>query len=141
MLERIASINTRLCFGEILSQAGDTVGGILAFRKCAILDPFNPLSYINTARTFNQMGQPELAIRHINHALILDGSYCMTFVDLAQVFLQQGKTNEALEYILKALHLARHVSEIRDVLTAQKIALMQAELEKRGLFRQVALFS
>ena len=137
VLERIVSINARLCYGEILSQAGDAVGGILAFRKCAIIDPYNPLPFINTARTFNQMGQPYLAMRHINRALELDDTYCMTFVDLAQVFLQQGQTKEALTHISKALQLARHVSEIRDVLTAQKIALIQEELEQKGFFRQV----
>jgi Tfp pilus assembly protein PilF len=129
-------LHALLCYGELLSQAGDAIGGILVFQKCAFLDPLNPLAYINTARTFNQMGQSELATQHILHALSLDPSYCMSYVDLAQVYLQQGKTQLALELIDKALSVSRHVSEMRDVLTAQKVAVIQLKMEEKGLYRQ-----
>lgn len=133
----VASINALLCFGEILSQAGDTVGGLLTFHKCSLMDPSHPLPFVNTARTFNQMGQAELALKHLHHALDLDPLYCMTHVDFAQTSLQQGHTVEALAQIDTALSLAKHVSEIRDVLTARHIAVIQLELEERGLYRQV----
>jgi Tfp pilus assembly protein PilF len=118
---------------------GDSIGGLLIFKKCARIDPTHPLPFVNSARTFTQMGQFDLAIAHIARALELDVSYCMTYVDLAQVHLQRGHTREALVLIEKALVLARHVSEIRDVLTSQRIAATQLELEGRGLYRQPLL--
>jgi hypothetical protein len=41
---------------------------------------------------------------------------------------------EALAMLETALGLARHVSEIRDVLTSKTIALLQLDIEEKGLF-------
>lgn len=57
----------------------------------------------------------------------------MTRVDLAQQYLHTGRTSSALETLETALELAHHVGEIRDVLTAKKIALLQVELQNEGL--------
>ena len=58
----------------------------------------------------------------------------MTRVDLSQQYLHSGQSAKALVTLNEALRLARHVSEIRDVLTARNVALMQLELESEGLY-------
>ena len=46
-----------LCCGEVYSQAGDMVTALDCFRKAHALAPNNPLSYVNSARTYQQLNQ------------------------------------------------------------------------------------
>jgi hypothetical protein len=45
-----------------------------------------------------------------------------------------GRVEEALSTLNLALNMARHVSEIRDVLTALSVAKIQLELQKEGIY-------
>jgi len=63
------------------------------------------------------------AAKHLNYALHTDASLAMTKVDLVQNLMQSGHTEEALQ-------LAKYVSEICDVLTAKKIALIQLKIQE-----------
>lgn len=111
------------------------VKALEAFKKAAEHDPLgNPLSFVNAARTYQQLGQNHSAKLHLDHALALDPSLSMTYVDMSQNLLQSGKTEEALGLLNHALRLAKHVSEIRDVMTARKVATIQRTLEEKGLF-------
>ena len=48
--------------------------------------------------------------------------------------MQSGRTKDALDMYEVAMGLARHVSEIRDVLTAKTVCLMQVKLEEQGIY-------
>jgi hypothetical protein len=110
--------------------------------------------FIHAARIYEQLGQHGNALRHLNHAAVLDPTLAMTRVEIAQVNLQlnqkrnssappstsfsppEGVSNSATDSILlldQAMGLAKHVSEIRDVLTARTVALIQANLESAGV--------
>ena len=121
------------CNGEVAAQAGDMVGSLRAFRRGHDRDPSHPLPLINAARVYSQLGQHNTAGRHLQRALAADCALSMARVDLAQNMLQAGRPLEALTTLRRALRLARHVSEIRDVLTANYIAQMQVELEEQGI--------
>lgn len=130
-----------LCQGEIYSQVGEIVKSIKCFQHAArieedIYHSANPLPYINAARAYQQLSEPIVALNHMLMALKYDSFLPMIFVDLAQIFLHTGKTKEAIESLNHGLIIARHCSEIRDVLTAQTIANIQLELEmNENIFR------
>jgi hypothetical protein len=46
-----------LCCGELHSQVGDMVKALDFFQKASVLMPKNPLSYVNAARTYQQLSQ------------------------------------------------------------------------------------
>jgi predicted Zn-dependent protease len=46
-----------LCCGELHSQVGDMVKALDFFQKASVLMPGNPLSYVNAARTYQQLSQ------------------------------------------------------------------------------------
>ena len=123
-----------LCCGEVYSQLGDMVNALKCFRKANELAPENPLCYVNAARTYQQLSQLTTSEQHLQAALKLDPALAMVRVDLAQNLLLSGKASSALSLLQEALDLARQVSEIRDVLTAQMIAHIQIDLEVRGLY-------
>lgn len=123
------AIYVQLCLGEVLSQLGDAVGALQLFKKAAQSEPSNPVPFINAARTYQQMNQRSNASKHLNHALKTDPALAMTKVDLAQNLMQSGHTEEALQMLDEALQLAKHVSEICDVLTAKKIASIQLQIQ------------
>ena len=102
------------------------------------LDGTNPLPYINAARTYLQLGQVTSAFKHLKHGLLLDADLPMSHLDLAQLYLQTGNTTMALSTLDEALKLAKHMSEIRDVLVAKRMATAQLQLEQRGLARPIA---
>lgn len=123
-----------LCLGEIYSQTGDAVAALAAFKKAHEIDCYNPLPYLNAARVYQQIKQPKIAFQHMQIAIQIDPALAMTKVDLAQQYLHSGRTEEALKTLESALVLARHVSEIRDVLTARTVALMQVQLQNEGFW-------
>jgi hypothetical protein len=53
--------------------------------------------------------------------------------------LLTNRTEQALVLLEKGLLIARHVSEIRDVLTARTIAALQKSIECRGLYNSSSL--
>lgn len=55
----------RMCYGEVLSQGGDAVGAIDAFRIASSIDPLHPLPYVNASRTYQQLNQPTMAMHHL----------------------------------------------------------------------------
>jgi Tfp pilus assembly protein PilF len=109
------------------------VAALKSFREVSVCDPLHPLPYLNAARVYQQLNQKEEARIHMEIALAVDPTLAMTRVDLAQHHLHLGNSAVALETLEGALDLARHVSEIRDVLTARTVALIQLELESEGL--------
>ena len=122
-----------LCQGEIFCQAGESVAALKLFKKVSEIDPDHPLPYLNAARVYQQLGQQLQSLRHMKLALNADPSFSVARVDLAQHCLHLGHTEAALQTLDSSLRLARHVSEIKEVLTARSIATMQLELEARGL--------
>lgn len=128
-----------MCLGEVLGQLGDLTGSLSCFKRAHILCPDHPLPFVNAARSYQNLNQPALAKAHLAHALQVDPSFPLTYVDLAQAKLQSGRAEEALEQLQRALDLARHVGDIRDVLTAMRVANIQLELEKDGLYWPTAV--
>lgn len=131
--ESQARLYLTLCLGEITSQAGDIVAALDLFAQAATLDPLNPLPYTNAARAYQQLTQHEAAEMHLLQAIGLDPSLAMTRVDFAQLLSLQGKTVPALKVLDEALKTARHASEIRDVLTARTVTVLQQQLQDRGI--------
>jgi tetratricopeptide (TPR) repeat protein len=123
-----------LCTGEVVGQTGDAVKALRCFARAARLDPGHPLPLVNAARTYTQLSQPVQAAAHLACAIRLDPALATIRVDAAQSALLAGRTAEALEGLEGALGLARHVSEIRDVLTALTVARMQLQLQQEGLY-------
>ena len=123
-----------LCTGELISQSGDAVKAIKCFKRASRLNPLHPLPYINAARTYVQLNQPTKALLHLSVAILLDESLASTRVDLSQIYLLSGKTRLALTTLQLALNMSKHVSEIRDVLTALKIAEIQTKLQEEGIY-------
>jgi tetratricopeptide (TPR) repeat protein len=123
-----------LCYGEVLSQAGDLVGSLSCFEAAHRLNPRNPLPFVNAARTYQQMSQPSTSERHLQCAVAIDPTFALTHIDVAQGLLHRGAVQEALKTLDYALRLSRHVSDICDVLTAKTVATLQAELQEEGLY-------
>lgn len=123
-----------LCSGEVHSQCGDMVKAIKQFHKCTELDPTHPLPWVNAGRTYQQLGQVQAALMHVRKSIEIDPTLAMTRVDLAQLLRQNGHMAEAVQEIDKAMELAKQVSEIRDVLTARYVVLLQQSLKKKGLY-------
>lgn len=123
-----------LCCGEVHSQAGDVVQALDCFRRAHLLAPTNPLSLVNAARTYQQLGHLRIAQQHLHAALKLDPAMAMVRVDLAQNMLLSGQVAQALQQIEEALQLAKQVSEIKDVLTARVVAEMQREFEENKMY-------
>jgi tetratricopeptide (TPR) repeat protein len=119
--------------GEIQTQIGDAVGALKWFKRAHRIDPFNPLPYVNAGRVYQQLKQNTLGLNHLSLAAAADPNFAMTRVELAQHYLHLGRTEDALRYLDGALELARHVSEIKDVLTGRKVALLQLELKREGI--------
>ena len=133
-----SSLYLHLCYGEVLSQAGDLVGSLACFHQANTIDPLHPLPFVNAARTYQQLNQTTTAKQHLDGALSLDPTFALTHVDVAQAALQVGKTQEALEILDRALLLARHVSDFLDVLTAKRVAELQVLLQHEGLYHPPA---
>jgi len=123
-----------LCYGEVLSQAGDLVGSLSCFEAAHRLNPRNPLPFVNAARTYQQMSQPSTSERHLQCAVAIDPTFALTHIDVAQGLLHRGAVQEALKTLDYALRLSRHVSDICDVLTARTVATLQKELQDEGLY-------
>lgn len=119
-----------ICLGELLAQVGDVPRSMSALRKASTLAPFHPMPYLNAARTLNQLGCKSLAKEHTMRALELDPNLSTSYVDLAQSELADGNSDSGRDYLEKAMSLAHHVSEIRDVLTARTLSVLQLELEE-----------
>ena len=128
------SLYLLLCTGEIISQTGDAVKAIKCFKKASTINPLHPLPYVNAARTYVQLNQSKKALSHLSYAIFLDKYQASTMVDLSQIYLLSGKTKLALETLQIALNMAKHVSEIRDVLTALKIAKIQLKLHEEKIY-------
>ena len=126
-----------MCVGELLSQLGDIVSAMTLFRKAHKLDSKSPLPFVNAARTYQQIGQLASARRHLDKAISADSSFAMSLIDMAQIHLHSGSTNSALSTLNDALYLARHMSEIKDVLIAKKMAFVQLKLEEKGISRPI----
>eukprot|EP01041_Mallomonas_annulata_P000097 gene97-136_t len=109
-LEHPRCENLQLCLGELAAQTGDVATSMTSFRKASFLCPSHPMPYLNAARTFLQLG-----------------------FDLAQAEISAGSIEKGMALLDKALAHAKHVSEIRDVITARVIALAQLELEEKGI--------
>jgi tetratricopeptide (TPR) repeat protein len=136
-----------LCSGEVHSQCGDMARSIKLFQQAAGEtfrenvnenkddDWSHPLPWVNAARTYQQLGQLSAAQSHLSRALALDPSLAMTRVDEAQLHRQQGDINRAVVAIEEAMQRSRQVSEIRDVLTARYVVLLQQSLKDKGLDR------
>ena len=58
----------------------------------------------------------------------------MSKVDLAQYYLHTGDLEMSILTLEDALNLAKHVSEIKDVLTAKIMTVVQIELHKEGFW-------
>jgi tetratricopeptide (TPR) repeat protein len=128
------SVILLLCSGEVHSQCGDMVKSIKMFRRASLLEAGHPLPWVNAARTYQQLGQLDAANAHVAVALALDPSIAMTRVDHAQLLRQSERMEEAVTTIDIALTLARQVSEIRDVMTARYVTLLQQSLKAKGLY-------
>lgn len=152
------STSLLVCYGEVLSQAGDPSGALKLYYKASKLEPGHPMPYLNASRVYQQLNQSELAKLHMMKALSIDDSLSLTLVDIAQYKIQQRKkypiinnkekTSESnennrinqiieemtVEEILDyGLYQARHVSEILDILTTKQIAEFYNKLFEKEL--------
>lgn len=106
---------------------------IKLFHKAHLLDPFHPLPLINAARTYQQLGELQTALLHIQIAMQCDPDLAMTRVDYAQLLRQLHKIEEAVVMIDEAYRMSRHVSEIKDVLVAKYVTQLQQMIKKKGI--------
>ena len=128
-----SSLYINLSLGEIMSQSGDIIMALTCFKTASLIDPHCPLPYINASRVYQQLNQNKLAELHLSKAMDLDDYFAMTKVDLAQFHMSTGRPN-VIEILNQALVEARHVSEIRDVLSAIEFSKMQLELVSEGIY-------
>jgi predicted Zn-dependent protease len=80
------------------------------------------------------LNQPTTARYHLNRAIRADPALAMTRVDLSQNLMHSGRTQECIVILDEALLLCKHVSEIKDVMTAREVARIQLELTESGLY-------
>lgn len=129
-----------LCQGEIHAQCGDMIKAINLFSQVYKLKPFHPLALVNAGRTYQQLGQYHAAYEHIVKSLEVDSTFAMSYIDLAQLLRLQPKLGSnlhsnvpnAIVAIEEAIPLSKQVSEIRDVLTARYVTLLQKALKNKG---------
>jgi tetratricopeptide (TPR) repeat protein len=122
-----------LCSGELHSQCGDMAKSIKQFHQAHSLDRYHPLPFINVSRTYQQLGELHTSKAHLEIALKCDPSLAMTRVDFAQLLRQLGQIEDAVVMINVAYSIAKHVSEIRDVLIAKYITTLQQILKEKGM--------
>lgn len=122
-----------LCAGEIHSQCGDMTKSIKLFHKAHLLDPLHPLPLINASRTYQQLGELQTALQHIETAVQCDPDLAMTRVDYAQLLRQLNRIEDAVAMIEQGYNLARHVSEIKDVLVAKYVTQLQQMIKGKGI--------
>eukprot|EP01035_Chromulina_nebulosa_P018693 gene18693-24449_t len=123
-----------MCLGELVSQTGDMVQALNHFKRAHELDRYNPMPFVNASRVYQQLSYTSQIEKHINKAISLDPTLTMTYVDISQVCLSNGQTDKCLSMLSKALRLARHVSEIKDVLTAQAVGKLTRQLEDLKIY-------
>lgn len=123
-----------LCLGEVQAQCGDLHGSLTQFRRAHAMDPQHPLPFVNAARSYLQLNQKLLASSHIHRAIALDPDFPQPLVDMAQSLLFQGKTAACEGVLQRALGLARHVGDIKDVVVAQLMTRLTRELQEEGLY-------
>jgi len=123
-----------MCLGELVSQTGDMVQALNHFKRAHELDRYNPMPFVNASRVYQQLSYTSQIEKHINKAISLDPTLTMTYVDISQVCLSNGQTDKCLSMLSKALQLARHVSEIKDVLTAQAVGKLTRQLEDLKIY-------
>ena len=128
-----SSLYMLLCLGELYCQASEAISAIKTFKKVNKLCPHHPLPYLNASRVYQQLNQQQLAMTHMEYALAVDPTFTLTRVELAQHYLHIGQTSKALHILDGALDSARHVSEIKEVLTARTVAQTQLDLQRIGL--------
>lgn len=82
---------------------------------------------------YQQLGELNTASYHIQRAMVCDPTLAMTRTDFAQLLRQQGKIDDAVRMVDEAYHLAKHVSEIRDVLIAKYVTQLQQRIKEKGI--------
>ena len=118
--------------GEIISQTGDAMAALQLYQRVALLDPGNPLPYLNASRIYQQIKLQKEAYTHMQLAIQIDDQLSMTQVDLAQYYLHSGQVQLAMQTLEEAFVSARHVSEIKDVVTARTVAVTRLALQSEG---------
>jgi predicted Zn-dependent protease len=63
------SIVLLLCSGDIHAQAMDLVNALELYKEAYLRDPLQPLSFINAARSFQQLGRHSTAMQHLHKAI------------------------------------------------------------------------
>jgi len=122
-----------LCCGDVFNQMGGIVGALDCYQRANVLSPSNPLCYINAARSYQLLNQLRSSEMQLQTALRMDPSLAMARMGLSQNLLLTGNAKQAFVLLDEALRFSKQVSEIRDVLTARTIALMQLDFERKGL--------
>lgn len=142
-----SSLILMLCQGEVHAQCGDMVKAIGLFAKAYSSRPDHPLALVNAGRTYQQLGQFHAAYSHITESLRVDNTFAMSYIDLAQLLRQQPSLSKEscreisnpTVAIEEAIPLAKQVSEIRDVLTARYVTLLQQSLKEKGLLQNIMI--
>ena len=116
---------------------GDAMASLQYYKQASTLDPYNPLPYLNASRVYQQIKLHSESFRHMQLALHIDNQFSMAKVDLAQYYLHIGALEMSLSTLDEALQLAKHVSEIKDVLTAKIMTLTQINLQKEGFLKML----
>lgn len=113
---------------------------VTSIKSCSTVssqEPDNPLPYINTARIFLQLQQPAQAVRHLQAAIALDPAFVLAQVDLGRTLRTLDRLQESMDIFKEALQKARNVAEVRDVLSAQYLSVLQQQIEAKGLYVSV----
>lgn len=137
----------RLCLSDALCQCGDVRKALSGYRRapCVWREQRCPLPLIHSARLFVQIGQTDTARELLRQANIVDPSLSSVWTEMAQLDMQmrlscragQGsieQLSQAIDRSLeKALRLAKHHSEVLEVLTVRLSADIQLHLADNQL--------
>eukprot|EP00981_Chlorochromonas_danica_P013166 scaffold5931_cov173-Ochromonas_danica.AAC.4 len=130
-----------LCLGDVHCQCGDMVKAIKLYQAAQVFDPTNPLPFLNASRAYAQLSQRQHSLAHLRAAEEADSSCVLVYVDLARSLRSQGLAEESAQCSRKALGLAKQVSDFREVLAAQYLALLILLLERKGLVKKESTFT
>lgn len=118
-------------YGELLVDQQKLPEAIDMFGKAMILDPKNPLPYINKAMLMYQvLGNIEEATQLCESALEVDPACDAAVASLAQILLEQGKPEEALKYYEMAINLARTEAELEHAISYVEATKTQTRFAK-----------
>lgn len=116
------SVNGLEQLGDYYYGVGDYVKAETMFKKVTELEPHNAPVYVNRGQVENARGNYEAAIKHYEHAALLDRNYTPALALKAESLLNLGRVKDAVEVLVDVLEADRY-TELLDSQLSRAIAL------------------